>query len=82
MQILQHVRLQQHRFLTLRIALFYRERALLGQFVKTRVETFARLSDKRPAESLEPQFDISAIANPLLELGNFSVGRTIARVRS
>ena len=49
MQILQHVRTQQHRFLALRIALFDAPRALLGQFVETRVETFARLRDKRPA---------------------------------
>ena len=49
MQILQHVRTQQHRFLALRIALFDAPRALLGQFVKTRVETFARLRNKRPA---------------------------------
>ena len=82
MQILQHVRLQQHRFLTLRIALFYRERALLGQFVKPWVETFARFSHERPAKSLEPAFDISAIADPLLKLGNFFVDAAIAPVRN
>ena len=39
MRILQHVRMQQRRFLALRIALFDAPCALLGQFVKTRVET-------------------------------------------
>ena len=53
MQILQHVRTQQHRFLALRIALFDAPRALLGQFVKTRVETFARLRNERPAQLFE-----------------------------
>jgi hypothetical protein len=49
MQILQHVRAQQHRFLALWIERFDRARALLGQFVEPRVEAFARLRDKRPA---------------------------------
>ena len=48
-KILQHVRTQQHRFLALRISQLDLARALLGQFVKTRVEAFARLRDKRPA---------------------------------
>jgi hypothetical protein len=66
MQILQHVCPQHHRFLALRIALFDRGRALLGLFVKPRVETFARLCYKRPAELFEPKLKIPAITNLLL----------------
>jgi len=65
----------------LRIALFDAPRALLGQFVKTRVETFARLGNKRPAELFEPELDVPAAANLLLEPGNFSIGMTVARQR-
>ena len=53
MQILQHMRTQQHRFLALRVALFDAPRALLGQFVETRVEAFACLRNKRPTQLFE-----------------------------
>lgn len=79
MQILQHVRIQQHRFLTLRIAFFNASRALLGQFVKTRVETFARFGNKRPAKLFKPRLKIPPAANLLLEPGNFFVGAAVAR---
>jgi hypothetical protein len=81
MQILKHVRTQQRRLLALRIALFDRARALLGQFVKTRVETFARLRNKRPAELFEAGLKTPSVANLLLEPGNFLVGTAIAGVR-
>ena len=81
MQILQHMRPQQHRFLALRIALFDAPRALLGKFVEAWVETFASLRHERPAESVEPEFNISALTNPLLKLGNLSVGATLAGLR-
>jgi hypothetical protein len=80
MQILQHVRTQQHRFLALRIALLDALRALLGQFVKTRIETFARFRNKRPPDLFKPKLKIPSVANLLLEPGNFPVEGAIARL--
>ena len=81
MQILQHVRTQQHRFLALRLALFNQTRALLSQFVEARVETFACFRDKGPAELFDPELNISAAANLLLQPGNFPVDAAIAGLR-
>ena len=81
MQILQHVRTQQHRFLALRIALFDAPRAFLGQFVEARVETFACLRNKRPTQLFEAKLKISPVANLLLQPGNFFIGAAIACLR-
>src|SRR5262249_39660694 len=80
MQILQHVRAQQHRFLALRIALFDAQRALLGQFVKTRIETLACLRNKRPAELFHAKLEIPCSTDLLLKPRNFFVGATVARL--
>jgi hypothetical protein len=80
MQILQHVRTQQHRFLALGIAFFHAPRALLGQFVEPWVETFARFGNKRPAELFEPKLKIPSVTNLLLEPGNFPVVTAVSRL--
>src|SRR4030095_11313462 len=82
MEILQHMRAQQSRFLALWIAFFDAPRALLGRFVKTRVETFAGLRHQRHAELFKPKLKIPSVANLLLKSGNLFVYVAVANLRS
>ena len=58
---------KKHRLLALRITLLDAPRALLGELVKTRVETFTRFEHEQPAELFEPELRIPAVAKLLLE---------------